>query len=96
MTSPTARKRAAGVNVPTNWIRGPRLTAADLDARAGSRMEYRKALKLALGAEYTDELFYAPHRNRGTLARKHKNRANIEKSRLLKGGRTITRLSVRP
>ena len=96
MTSPTARKRAAGVNVPTNWIRGPRLTVADIDARAGARSEYRKALKFSLGTEYTDELFYVPHRNRGTVARKHKNRANIESARLLKGGRTITRLSVRP
>lgn len=96
MTSSTARKRASGINVPTNWIRGPRLTDADLDARAGARMDYRKGLKLALGAEYTDEIFYVPHRNRGTVARKHKNRANIESTRMLKGGHTITRLSVRP
>lgn len=95
MTSPTARKRAAGVNVPTNWIRGPRLTAEDLHVRAVQRSDYRKMLKTA-HPDFTDEWFYAPHRNRGTVARKHKNRANIEKSRLLKGGRTITRLSVRP
>jgi len=95
MTSSTARKRASGVNVPTNWIRGPRLTADDLHARAVQRLEYRKALKL-VRPDFTDEWFFAPHRNRGTVARKHKDRATIEKSRLLKGGRAIVRLSARP
>lgn len=69
MTSLTARTRASGTAVASNWIRSHRLDSNAIHARAVQRKEFRDFLKKTMPA-FSDELFYPPHRNRGTPARK--------------------------
>lgn len=92
MTSMTARSRAAGSFVPSNWIRGHRLTADVIHARAVQRKDLRDWLKTNQ-PDFSDELFYPPHRNRATPARKHKSRKNLLAVRR-NGFSAVSRLSL--